>query len=385
VSTPRVLIVHPALPPYRVDLFNSLAQRYTVRLVFLRRNLISQRFDQKALRRALAADVGYLTRGFTLRNRTVRYGVGREIAQFRPDVVVTSEFSPATLAAVAHRHLLGGRFGHLVWTDDNASSVLREIRLRSLLRRWVLPRVDGLLVLSEESAELYRTRYGAQVAIGVCPIQHDPAVFRERLREATTAAQRTAAAWNLVGKRVVLFVGRLAPEKRADILLRAFARMPEGATPVVLALVGDGPERAALEALARTLRIAERVVFAGRQEGPDLYAWYRLGAVFALTSEYEPYGAVVNEALEAGLPVVCTDRAGARILIRSGTNGAIVDGTDVTQVSAALEMWLARTEPFSDRSFDGMRPSRMQLRFEDSVAGFASAVDMAAAARQARR
>src|SRR3954468_16913640 len=150
----RLLLFHPALPPYRLDLFNALAKRCELRIVFLRENLLSQTFDQKRLRAALEADHGYLTRGITFRKRTIRLGVQEEIRRFAPDVVITPEFSYTTLGVLANRNLRQQSFAHLVWTDDNGSSVQRDTSFRIAARKLVLPRIDGLIVLSEQAAQL---------------------------------------------------------------------------------------------------------------------------------------------------------------------------------------------------------------------------------------
>src|SRR5438445_7127452 len=143
--TTRLLVLHPALPPYRLDLFNALAARCEFRVVFLRTTLLSQTFDQQWLQRRLIADYGYLRSGFTLNGRSIRLGVYREIRRFSPDVVVTQEFSPTTLAVLAMRALAELPYAHVVWTDDNPASVAEDSWLRAAARGLVLPRIDGVI------------------------------------------------------------------------------------------------------------------------------------------------------------------------------------------------------------------------------------------------
>src|SRR4051812_45138398 len=122
VDDMRLLMFHPALPPYRLDLFNALAARCALRVVFLQDNLRSQEFNQQRLRGRLLADHGYLRSGFTVKKRTIRLGVHREIRRFRPDVVVTAEFSPTTWSVLLGRALAVRRYAHVVGTDDNPAS-----------------------------------------------------------------------------------------------------------------------------------------------------------------------------------------------------------------------------------------------------------------------
>src|SRR5690349_24855929 len=122
VQAMRLLMFHPALPPYRLDLFNALAKRCVLRLVFLQDNLSSQRFDQERLRGRLSADHGYLSSGFSVGKRVLRFGVHREIHRFCPDVVVTAEFSPTTWSVLMGRGFAGRPYSHVVGTDDNPTS-----------------------------------------------------------------------------------------------------------------------------------------------------------------------------------------------------------------------------------------------------------------------
>lgn len=124
-----------------------------------------------------------------------------------------------------------------------------------------------------------------------------------------------------LGPRRFVAIGRLAAQKHFALMLRAFARAAQpGET---LTIFGDGAERAMLEALARSLGIADRVTFAGHvADAPSRLADYD---VLLLSSRYEGVPAVVIEALAAGLAVVATDcGAGVRSLLGQGRFGTVV-------------------------------------------------------------
>ena len=112
--------------------------------------------------------------------------------------------------------------------------------------------------------------------------------------------------------------------------------------------------------------------------------WYRLGSVFALPSSSEPFGAVVNEALLSGIPVVCSDRAGALGLIREGETGAIVDAADSHALVAALRTWIDRARPVDGTQQEILRPSLMATTFADAIDRVFNAIGVAAAARASR-
>ncbi len=121
----------------------------------------------------------------------------------------------------------------------------------------------------------------------------------------------------------VLFVGRLSPEKRVDRLLNAWSQLGLFHGAWKLAIVGDGPERASLRALAEQLQLGETVQWLGWKEN----VWAELAAshIFVLTSEYEGYPQAMLEGMASGLPAVVFDCSPAiRDAITDQTNGWIV-------------------------------------------------------------
>src|SRR5690606_8333250 len=100
------------------------------------------------------------------------------------------------------------------------------------------------------------------------------------------------------------------PDKDQATLIRGFAharpRLPEGA---ILAIAGSGPLEQALRALAGAMDVAESVRFLGQV--PDIWKAFPAFDVFALSSDHEPFGMVLLEAMAAGVPVVATNCGGA--------------------------------------------------------------------------
>lgn len=138
--------------------------------------------------------------------------------------------------------------------------------------------------------------------------------------------------------RVLLALGRMVEKKGFADLLDAFERLPgrsaEGA-PLRLLLVGDGPERAALEARAGQGSLRGRVVLAGWQDEPTPF--YAAADAFVCPSRHEPLGNVILEAWTHGLPVLSTDNEGAQELITPGHDGLIAPRADPAGLAAGLE------------------------------------------------
>ncbi len=130
-------------------------------------------------------------------------------------------------------------------------------------------------------------------------------------------------------------LGRLHPNKGFDTLLRALALLP-GAT---LAIAGEGPERAALDRLARELGVAERVTFLGWRD--DTAALLAACDVFICPSRHEPLGNVVLEAWSAARPVVAADAQGPTELIEQGVTGVLVPKDQAEPMAQAVAALLA--------------------------------------------
>lgn len=114
---------------------------------------------------------------------------------------------------------------------------------------------------------------------------------------------------------IVGSVGRLHPDKDQATLLRGFARaLPELPQGSLLAVMGTGPLEQRLKDQARQLGIEQRVRFLGKV--PEARRYFKAFDVFALTSDHEPFGMVLLEAMAAGVPLICSDCGGGREVVQ---------------------------------------------------------------------
>jgi len=133
------------------------------------------------------------------------------------------------------------------------------------------------------------------------------------------------------GVPIVLAMGRLHRNKGFDILIAAISRL----SGVHAAIAGDGPERVALERLARHAGVADRIHFLGWRT--DTAALLAACTLLACPSRSEPLGNVILEAFSAGRPVVAAMAAGPRGLIESGRTGVLVAQESAIALAAGIE------------------------------------------------
>jgi glycosyltransferase involved in cell wall biosynthesis len=137
---------------------------------------------------------------------------------------------------------------------------------------------------------------------------------------------------------VIGTVGRLAEIKRQDVLVRAIGRLRERSPDVRLLLVGDGPERLRLEALAGELKLSDRVHLAGYQPCPEQFL--RIMDVFCLPSRSEGFPISLLEAWLAGVPAVCTAVGGIPDVVTDGESALLVPPGDDAALVEALSRLL---------------------------------------------
>jgi glycosyltransferase involved in cell wall biosynthesis len=162
---------------------------------------------------------------------------------------------------------------------------------------------------------------------------------------------------------VILFVGRLVPQKGVDVLLRAFATVLRKCPGIRLVIAGDGYQRLYLERLSRHLGLPPHVEFLGWQTGPALARLYQAAEIVVVPSMYEPFGLVALEAMACGRPVVASRTGGLAEVVADGSTGYLVPPGDY--LSLAQRMAQLLLEPARAAAMgQAARQEAMRYRWE---------------------
>ncbi len=336
--TPRILIIHRALAPYRIDLFSHLTKRYDTELYLEYGQPLEQDFNLSLQGGRIQFDYKLLAPGSrllpNLRPELLR------ILRKPYDLILCSEFNLLT----GMLYLLRGRSARplprlVSMCDDNLIMAEETLRGSSFSpKRWMLDRIDGVILCNEQAKDLYRDRCRGELSKWhYLPIVQDEQYLQRQvaLAQAETAALRSRYAIP-DGRAIILYVGRLDKVKNLPHLLDAFRLVIDEGLDLQLLMVGDGPLDVELRQQAKMLLLEKRVTFAGKQQGSDLYAHYGLGDALILPSTYEPFGATVVEALALGMPVAVSEVAGSCTLIRSEEEGYRLNPLDKEDIARAL-------------------------------------------------
>ncbi len=353
------LFIRTSIAPYRIDLYNTLYGEGRFRMCFYRRVALDQAFDPAWLESLCEFRPDYLA-GIEMgrSSRKICFGILRRIREEEPDVVIVPEFQLVLYQVLLARIFCRKKYRIVSMCDDSIDMIENRrdfSRLHRWLRGWVPKVVDEIITVTPQVRDWYRARFGKGLWM---PIIRDDRKMRESLEDALPASQACVDRYGLVGHRVLLFVGRLISIKNVNILMDVFGKC--GVEDAVLVIVGEGPEMESLR--KQSSFMGDRVIFTGRLEGRELYAWYNIAGVLALLSDREAFGAVVNEALLGGADVWVSGRAGAACLV-DGKNGKVTDIEDRDALPGELESLLMASEPVPTRV--GLRPSKMPFCFDD--------------------
>ena len=246
------------------------------------------------------------------------------------DALIMTYAEPSCIAAAMLSWVL--RKPYFLFTGNTKYDDRKSSRLRGWLKRSLLRKATGILVTGPLQRDYVFQYVEDETKISVIgnPVgslgaeRYDSPQVREELR--------TELGWN--GDTILLYVGRLGPEKDLPTLVDAVGRIPHENRPK-LVLVGSGPLEAQLRAKASDLEVETQFIsFLGPE---DLARRYAAADIFVLLSTSEAWGLVVNEAMEFSLPLILSSKVGcAPVLLRDGQNGLIFAAGDSEALAACV-------------------------------------------------
>jgi glycosyltransferase involved in cell wall biosynthesis len=255
------------------------------------------------------------------------------VRRFRPHIVVTVTKS-MNIAARFSLMLAGRRRPAWVVREGNNTGAMIDHEspagflrtLQDFAVRTAYRRADRVVAISDGVGGALSHRFGI-----------DPdrvSTIYNAVDVATVRARAEDKPANLPSDPFIVAAGRLVHQKGFDLLIRAFAASV-GQRPIALVIVGEGPERAALEELARSHAVQNRVHLAGFVENP--WSYFARAAAFVCTSRWEGFGNVIVEAMACGAPVVTTDcDFGPREIVRADDSGLLVPVDNVEALARAI-------------------------------------------------
>jgi glycosyltransferase involved in cell wall biosynthesis len=357
----RVTIITEIIAPYRIPVFNALAEHPEIDLhvIFLAETDSTQR-QWVVYKDEISFSYEVLPswrRRLRKQNLLVNWGVTAALRQVAPDVIVCGGYNyVASWRALSWAQDASIPF--LLWVESTAKDQRSNSSRIEALKKRFMQECSGFIVPGKASFEYVRKFGISAQKIFVAPNAVDTQFFTQHAEKAWRDAAAHCKALD-APSRFFLFAGRLVPEKGIFDLLDAYAMLPpELKRKIALVLVGDGPARAELSRRAAGIA-AGLVKLAGFVQREELASYYALAETFVFPTHTDPWGLVVNEAAACGLPIIASDAAGCvPDLVEDRWNGRVVPARDVAQLAIAMEELASNAEVravMSQRSRDRIR------------------------------
>jgi glycosyltransferase involved in cell wall biosynthesis len=335
----KVAVLTHVLTPHRMPLIQNVARQFTKLRVF-----VSSPYDEPHKFSLAKGEVDVVIQksinwAYRFRNRhgyrdvsyiNLPYDTWHQLGQFAPDVIISTECGArsvlSTLYRIAHPEVT-----LIVWAHVTEHTEVTRGKLRHAVRRWILKHTDAVFV-NGRSGEAYIRSLGFEGQTFTVPYTIDSGLFKRESYSPSPDVRR------------LLFTGQLIERKGllpfCMVLSHWCAEHPD--ERVVFRIVGDGPERAALEAVQTPANLELELLKGTAQDG--LSQHYEQADIYVFPSLGDEWGVVVNEAMIAGLPVLGSTCSGATDeLVVEGETGWLFSPWDVREMYRALDRSLGAT------------------------------------------
>jgi len=335
----RILHVIPTLGPggaerVAVDACRALAKKGATPqlLVFRAENSYS----------ALTTDVDVVVKPasfiprFRLKPSADTAGLAQHVEAWKPDVIHTHLF----VADFVTRSL-GYRGPVYISHAHGPSTPMEKRHILPLSKRELTDRLERALIL-----KWYRNLGNHFIAVSDAMKEYLLGILPARLQQISLLPNAVdlerfvpRVGKNAGGEFRLVTAGRLDARKNQRFLIAVLAELLRRGVEATLHILGDGPDRGALEALSREGSVQDHVSFHGTV--PDVERHFQDADVYLHAARAEPFGLTLLEAMACGLPVVCLDGGGNRDFVRDGINGFLLESEDVSVFADRVHALLA--------------------------------------------
>lgn len=332
----NILFFTNKAPKYRLPFFNALAKKLNIKFVFTHENNISG-LNAKHI---ISKGKGYKKYRFHLDLLNI-------IKKEKPKKIVLLPPDPLHLIdnILLYNYVIKHNIEYYIWVETwNYKKVPFKNKFNEFLMKKIFFNAKKILVSGKKSFE-FMLKFVTKDKIKVVGDVSEIKVSKEKL---TQLKQNLIKKYNLHNKKIILYVGRLIKRKGINYLIDAFSKIKD--KNIVLLIVGGDDFynlgepiiKARLLNMVKKYNLSNKIIFTGALDPKGVAAAYSISNVLVVPSITdkigEPWGLIVNEAMQFGLPVIATDAVGSAYdLIKNGKNGFIVKEKNSKELQIAIE------------------------------------------------
>lgn len=335
----KIIILTEIISPYRIPVFNEIAQRLSGQFLVLFLGQTEKRREWKIYKENIKFNYEVLPHIMLQRKDSSPYFFNptllSRLIEYSPDIIIKGGYhQPSSFLAMLYTKLFKKRF--ILWCESNKYDRRSNQLLKEAYKRWFVRNCTGYIVPGQATFE-YVISLGADAKkIRVAPNAVDNDYFSkicDKHRETKEELKKSKG----YPKKLILFVGRLIEQKGVSDLLKAFQIISQEQPDLGLLLVGSSEGKESYKNFCQINKI-KNVFFEGFAHQEELPVYYALADVFVLPTHSDPWGLVLNEAMACRLPVISSNAAGAAYdLVINGVNGYIVRAGDIQQLTHYLK------------------------------------------------
>lgn len=384
----KIAFVIDGVLPYRIALYKRLAELLDVEFLFTEKrgaNRLGDDVRYKTFRNynifSFRIALGLLPTLVRSNHEIILWGMGGSRGSLRRSIVIYSNAVMCFLASKIKKATfiiwLGGwnMWQKDCWEEKGLTNTIKRIA-GPLLERWLLSTAQAIVIYGTRQRDIYISLGIKSEKMFIAP--NTSIIDHETIDDGEIDALKRGL--GIVGKRVILSVGRLISRKNQDVLIKAFYQIVEEMKDVCLLIIGDGEERTKLEELCKELGIESSVIFLGAIERSKLPPYYFLCDVFVYPASLEPWGLSLNEAMQLGKPVIAAARVGAAYdLVKQGINGFIVPERDIQALSGAIKTLILDDDLARKMGAKSKKIIEQGFTYERMSEGFVQAIEYCSA------
>lgn len=372
--TDTVTLITDGLTPYRIPLFNVLHQRlaelgYELRVIcgFTMSVRRMWKVDYKNCKFKLTILEPGTAKALNGVTSPSYRGLLRQVSQKKPNCIVVSGFSWATLKLWLRSFFLPTPY--IIWAGSTLKKGKLDSPLRVLLRKLLIRHAAGFIAYGIKAKEYFVTLGAPEEKVYIAVNTVDTHFFREQTEQfrAECPAART--------QKYLTYIGYLTPRKNVFRVLEAVRLLANRRCDFVLDIVGDGEDRKRLEAFVARHGIENYVQFHGFKQKCEVPAFLARSQCFLFQTDFDIWGLVLNEAMAAGLPCIASVHAGAtHDLIENGVTGFVIDFADTEAVVDRINWILDHPHDASKLGQRAQAFIAQHASLEKSTDGFIKAI-----------
>ena len=222
--------------------------------------------------------------------------------------------------------------------------------IKKIFLRHLVKKASALLYVGLDNKDYYKYYGATEKTLFLAPYAVDNTFIQEQIE---SSKNKISELKKTIGLRnstypIILFASKFIKRKNATLLIEAFNNLSKdkkNPPKAYLLFIGDGEERINLENKINCLGWQENIKLLGFKNQSELPAYFALCDIFVLPSSKEPFGLVINEAMNAGKAIITTNEVGcARDLVKENINGFIVKAGNINQLTEKLNILLNNNE-----------------------------------------